>query len=172
MKYNPNKTVCATAEGIIISFRESNRYQFLEYKETYQAEQQPRYQEISRPVFNKIQQRIYAKTVYGLNFYTQDEIQRMPKTKRSTLQEKHQQIQEALNRWKTEVVHSKLDNILLAIFPNSPIIKAITTVKPEGKISSTQSFKELGINQVHIAHKLVNEGLLPENFFELGIKPQ
>lgn len=172
MKYNPNKTVCATAEGIIISFRESNRYQFLEYKEKYQDEQKPKYQEIARPVFNKIQQRIYAKTVYGLNFFTESEIQRMPITKKFLLQEKHQQIQDALNCWKTEVVHSKLDNILLILFPKSQIIKAITAVKPEGKTSSTQTFKELGINQVQIANKLIDKGFLPDNFFQLGVKPQ
>jgi hypothetical protein len=170
MKHNPNKTVCATAEGILISFRESNKYQFLEYKERFQDEQKPKYQEISRPVFNKMQQTLYAKTVYGLSYYTRSELKKLPKTRLQQLEDQHQQIQELLNKWKTEVMHSKLDNILLALFPKSPIVKAITGLQPENKHVSTKSFKELGINQVQIAHKLMSEGYLPENFFQLGVK--
>lgn len=170
MKHNPNKTICASAQGILISFRESNKYQFLEYKEKFQDEQKPVYQEISRPVFNKIQQTLYAKTVYGLSYYTPSELKNMSKSKLEQLKEQHIKIQDTLNQWKTEVMHSKLDSILLALFPKSPIVRKIVGVKPEGKFTSTRSFKELGINQVQIAHKLMNEGFLPEDFFQLGIK--
>jgi hypothetical protein len=117
-----------------------------------------------------MQQTLYAKTVYGLSYYTRSELKKLPKTRLQQLEHQHQQIQELLNRWKTEVMHSKLDSILLALFPKSPIVKAFTGVKPESKHVSTRSFKELGINQVQIAHKLIAEGFLPENFFELGIK--
>lgn len=170
MKHNPNKTICASAQGILISFRESNKYQFLEYRETFQQEQKPKYQEISKPVFNKIQQTLYAKTVYGLSYYTSSELKKMPKSKLQQLEEQQIRIQETLNRWKTEVMHSKLDHILLALFPRSPLVKAITGVKPETKLVTTKSFKELGINQVQIANKLMTEGFLPENFFQLGVK--
>lgn len=169
MKHNPNKTICASAQGILISFRESNKYQFLEYREKFQPEHKPKYQEISKPVFNKLQQTLYAKTVYGLSYYTSSELKKMPKSKLKQLEEQHIRIQETLNRWKTEVMHSKLDSILLALFPKSPIVKTITGIRPEGKLTSTKSFKELGIDQVQIAHKLIGEGFLPENFFQLGV---
>lgn len=171
MRINPNKTVSAQADGIIISYRESNKYQFMAYQDGH-AEQKPvkKYQQITKPVFNRIQQKIYAETVYGLNAYTHQEIVAMPKLKRQMIISKHSKVQRVLNQWKQELAAAKVDSFLSFLFPKSKITKVFGQVKGfEKEMMDRHSFKELGLDQQTIAKKLMSEKLLQPDFFTLSI---
>lgn len=171
MKVNLDKTVSAQQDGMIISYRESNKYQFLAYQDKPSDLSRPRYQAITEPVFNKVQQKLYAQTVYGLGHYSPKHVSSMSPAVRARIEKKHMEVQETLNCWKQEIVYSKVDKILSALFPKSKLIKTFCSYKkPEKTITSHQSFKELGLDQVKIANKLIEKGFLPTNFFSLGIK--
>ena len=172
MKNNPHKTVSANSNGIIISFRESNKNQFWAYQDGHATDKPVRYQTLSRPSFNKIQQKIYAETVYGLTAFTTQEIEMMPKTRKKNILSRFLKAQNILNEWKQHIVYSKLDLILLSIFPRSSVVKKIASTNGvDRKTKDRHTFKELGINQIQIAQKLVNEGILPKDFFSLSLKP-
>lgn len=172
MKINPHKTVSAKANGIVISFRESNKNHFMAYQDGQATDKTVRYQTITRPTFNKVQQKLYAETVYGLTAFTIDELEMMPKTRKKSVLSRFLKAQDILNQWKQHIVCSKIDHILLSIFPRSTIVKKLATVNGADKdIKDRHTFKELGISQVEIAKKLVEEGILPKDFFSLTLKP-
>jgi hypothetical protein len=172
MRINPHKTVTANSKGIIISFRDVNKHRFISYENLPVEENQSRdskvSQQMEQPVFNKIQQKLYAEAVYGLSYYTEDEVQKMPKSKKIFLLSRYAKTQRILNRWKQEIVYERVDKLLLALFPNSPITKQLVETKGyDREFHETHSFKELGLNQKDIAVKLIEVNLLPQNFFEL-----
>jgi hypothetical protein len=173
MRINPHKTVSANSKGIIISFRDANKHKFLTYEnlqvEELQIQGRTRYQELEKPVFNKIQQKLYAETVYGLGYYSAQDVKLMPKSQKTRVLAKYAKAQRILNRWKQEIVYSKVDSILLALFPNSPITKILVDTKGyDRENKELHTFKELGLSQQDVASKLIEENLLPKNFYQLA----
>lgn len=172
MRFNPHKTVSASSKGIIISFRDANKHKFLPYEnsvlEDIQINGHKNYQQLEQPAFNKLQQKLYAEAVYGLSFYTTEQVEQMSKSKKLRVMAKYAKAQRILNRWKQEIVHDKVDALLLALFPKSPITKILVDVKGYDRQSrESHSFKELGLSQTDIADKLIEVNLLPENFYQL-----
>jgi len=158
------------AEGIVISYRESNRYQYLAYQDGERSKPMKRYQELSKPLFNKIQQKLYAEIVYGLKAFSDKQLAEMSKNEVKRIESTHFKVQVTLNNWKQEITYQRVDKLLLALFPKSPIVKRFASVKgPHPKIIDGQTFKDLGLSQTQIAQKLVSEGFLPENFFSIGL---
>lgn len=171
MRINLDKTVSAQADGIIISYRESNKYQFMAYQDGH-ASKKPvkKYQAITKPVFNRIQQKIYAETVYGLNAYTHEQIVSMPKLKRQMIISRHSKVQQVLNQWKQELASAKVDSLLSFMFPRSSVIKAFVKINGyEKEMMDRHSFKELGLDQEKIAQKLIDVNLLQQDFFTLRV---
>lgn len=172
MRVNPNKTVSANSKGIIISFRDANKHRFQPYDnlqvEEIQTKGKAKYQPVERPSFNKIQQQLYAEVVYGLSYYSAEDVNKMSKTKKLRLIARYAKAQRILNRWKQEIVAETVDSFLLTFFPHSPITKVLVETKGyDRNHHDTHSFKELGLTQEDVAAKLVEVNLLPKNFFQL-----
>lgn len=128
-----------------------------------------RYQEVEKPVFNKVQQKLYAEIVYGLNFFNEEEKAALPAKRRYRIMDAYKKAQRLLNGWKQQLVNNRADIIMQKLFPNSSITKAFyRTQGISHDYIDTHTFKELGINQTMIAEKLVEARLLPADFFELA----
>lgn len=166
---NPVKISSVQPGRTSISYRESTKHQYRGYQDQHPRMQ---YQELSKPLFNHIQQRLYEEALYGLKAYTQSELRQMPKERRNGIISRANKVQDVLNHWKQEVAYDYVDRLLTALFPKSAFVKRITSVKGTDKyIKSFQTFKELGLDQLKIAQKLHEKGLLPRNFFALEPKP-
>lgn len=174
MRFNPHKTVSASSKGIIISFRDANKHMFLSYEknpvlEDVQLHGHKQYQQLEAPVFNKVQHKLYAQTVYGLSYFPTAEVEQMSKSKKLRIMARYAKTQRILNRWKQQIVHSKVDAFLLALFPHSPITKTLVDTQGyDREAKETHSFKDLGISQQAIADKLIEADLLPKNFYQLA----
>lgn len=173
MSYNPNKTITANSKGIVISFRDENKPKFIPYKikEVDDVQHLGRgiYQTFEIPAFNKIQQRLYAEALYGINAYDQSEIMTLTHKDILRITALHRRVQFFLNRWKQEIMDCKVDMILSKLFPRSKVVKDLTTIKGYNRAYTARySFKELGLTQEAVAAKLVEMGFLPENFFQLA----
>ena len=169
--YNPNQTASANSKGLILSFRDTNKHSFISYEidgvSKFQSDL-PKYQEFENPVFNTIQQKIYGEAVYGLNFFTEKQIIKMPAEKKHFIIQTYNKVQKILNCWKQDVANEKVDRLLLNLFPNSRITKALVKTKGyDESIKIKHTFKDLGLSQLNIAKKLVDSKVLPENFFNL-----
>jgi hypothetical protein len=171
---NPHKTVSANSKGIIVSFGDVNKHKFIKYEPTGVEQIQlygtVKYQKIEQVGFNPIQERLYAEALYGLNFYTAEELKAMPAEKKRSIMVLYTRVQRMLNRWKQEIIWKQVDSLLISLFPRSPIIKFLSENEYYDRdLECTLTLRDLGItSETIIAEKLIQSKLLPYNFFKLS----
>jgi hypothetical protein len=171
--YNPNKTISANSKGIIVSFGDVNKHRFIKYEsETVNQIQlygTVKYQSIEQTGFNPIQEKLFAEAMYGLNFYTAEELKVMPAEKKRFIIVLYTRVQKLLNMWKQEIIAKQVDHFFLTLFPNSPFTKFLVENEYYDKtLECPLSLRDLGItSEKLIAEKLVESRLLPYNFFKL-----
>lgn len=173
MSYNPNKTITANSKGIVISFRDDSKPRYIAYKSKEVADIQQfgkaKYQQFDKPVLNRTQQKLYAEVLYGIKAYEQTELMALTRKDVMRITSVHRRVQLFLNRWKQEIMDSRVNGLLSKLFPNSPVAKAMCSVKGYNRAYTAKyTFKDLGLSQEAVAAKLVDMGFLPKNFFELA----
>lgn len=175
-KFNQEKAVSANSNGIVISFRDVNKHQFIKYEIPYVKEVQlngtVKYQKIEEVPFTPKQKELYLKVIYGFNGYTEKEMSWLPERVKAKISNRFVIAQRILNKWKQEILFEGLDGLLLSLFPHSKVIKQIISTKGICLGISSEdeiSFKELGITKIQIAEKLIKHNLLPQDFFQLTI---
>jgi hypothetical protein len=175
-KNNQNKTISCNSNGIVISYGDANKHQFMNYQtpahvKKIQLEGTVKYQKIEKQTkFSPKQKDLYAKVIYGFRAYTKEEVAQMSERAKINVTVTYTKAQRILRNWKQDITFSNLDRFLLALFPKSPIVKAMcNTTGHLDEIAKEDeiSFIDLGINQDAIANKLIEFGLLPQNFYQL-----
>jgi hypothetical protein len=165
---NQHKTASANSKGVIISFRDTNKHQFVKYNEKPLYNNSRYYQKFDSPVFNNVQQKVYAEALYGLNVYSEDEIKTMSKNKKFKIENTQIQVQENLNLYKQEIVNNQMNGFLIKLFPNSKVVKQMCNENEcDRTYINTLSFKELKITPVMIVERLIKSHLITNNFFQL-----
>jgi hypothetical protein len=172
---NSDKTISANSKGIIVSYGDVNKHMFTHYESRYsfinkiQVEGTSKYQHTETKHFSFLQQEMYNKIVYGFSAYTNDEIKKMSKSSRFSITVNYTKAHRLLNRWKQEIVNEKMNSLLIGLFPNSPIVKQMVSVKGyDDNLTVKTTFKDLGISREAIANKLIEYGFLPTNFYQLA----
>ena len=173
MSHHPNKTVTANSKGIVISYGDDSKLRYVPYKSKEVADIQHfgkvKYQQFDKPVLNRTQQKLYAEVLYGIKAYEQTELMALSHKDLLRITSVHRRVQHFLNRWKQEIMDTRVNNLLSKLFPNSPIAKTICSIKGYNRAYTAKyTFKDLGLNQEAVASKLVEMGFLPSNFFELA----
>lgn len=169
---NSDKTISANSKGIVISYGDRNKHQFVNYQSTSkEVEKIQLYGSHRRePIFyfTPTQKDLFQKVVYGLSAYTKEEITSMSKYKKHQVIVSYTKAQRILNRWKQEIVNETIDTLFLRMFPKSKTAKQMVSEKGyDDNLECTISFKDLGISKKQVVNKLIEFGLLPENFFNL-----
>lgn len=153
-----------------------NRKDKFEYKGKLEEFQQlgslnkgKKYVEYEVDPFNQYQNFLYKRALYGLKVYNDQEIKLMKKEKRARINKVQRKTQRVLNVYKQEVVNKLTNNIFQKFFPNSPITKALMGEfnNTDSEFINTLDFKTLGISKEHIINRLMQEKILPKNFYEL-----
>lgn len=176
MSRNQNKTISCNSNGIVISYGDANKHQFMKYEtpvhtKKIQLEGTVKYQKIEEQIkLSPVQKDLFNKLIYGFKAFTKEQIDGMNEQARLSVTINYTKAQRILRRWKQDITFSKLDDLLLYLFPNSPIIKQFTSI--QGHVDDVNkedeiSFIELGIRQDAIVNKLIEARLLPINFYKL-----
>jgi hypothetical protein len=176
MSRNSEKTISANSNGIVISYGDAKKHQYISYQtpahvKKIQLEGTVKYQKIEEPLqLTPKQKDLYSKVVYGFKAYTKEELSRMSENAKINVSIVYTKAQRILRNWKQDITFSNLDRFMLALFPNSPVVKAMCATN--GHIDDIPKedeilFKELGIKQEQIIAKLIEFGLLPKNFYQL-----
>ena len=170
-KFNQEKTVSANSQGLVISYGDVKKHQFIRYDsyvKKVQIEGTVKYQKLESFEFNKTQQRIFSTLVYGFEFMSDDQIKKLPEPIKKRIIVNYTITRKLLNRWKQEIINETVDGFLCTMFPKSKITKQMVSQKGyDDNLKCTISFKELGISNKSVANKLIEFGLLPKNFFNL-----
>jgi hypothetical protein len=120
------------------------------------------------PRYSNQQNFLYYRALYGLKMYSPEEIKTMHKQKRKRIAKVQQRTQNVLNIWKqTKLL--QFTKSVFSLFPNSKLVTGIMEAyqEPDPTFVCNSSFKELGITKEDVVAKLLEEGLLPKNFYQL-----
>lgn len=171
-KFNQEKTVSANSQGVVISYGDVKKHQFIRYDsyvKKVQIEGTTKYQKLESFEFNETQQRIFSTLVYGFNFIPDEQIKRLPQPIKKRIIVNYTIARKFLNRWKQEIINEMVDSFLCRMFPKSKTAKQMVSEKGyDDNLECTISFRELGISDKSVANKLIEFGLLPKNFFNLA----
>jgi hypothetical protein len=126
------------------------------------------YQEFEKNVFNPVQDKMYLELIYGLNAYPPEKIERIPEPVKQKIVIRHKEVQRLINKWKHEIVNDSVDKLLLFLFPKSKIAKEFAKIKGcDESMLCKASLKDVNLDKITIAKKLIQNNLLPKNFFKL-----
>jgi hypothetical protein len=170
-KFNPEKTISANPNGIVVSYRDSSKTSFVKYEvvEKIQISGTVKYQKMVK-YFTPQQKELYQKVIYGFKAYTPEQIADMSEKTKIDVTVSYTKAKRVLTKWKQEIVFGHINGILATLFPKSTLVKQM--IETEGYVEEDKdtfiSFKDLGIDQNKIAEKLIEFGLLPKNFFQLA----
>ncbi|NBP16059.1 hypothetical protein EBU95_16985 [bacterium] len=129
-----------------------------------------RFVEYERDEFNAYQNFLYKRALFGLSVYSTDELSIMHWDKKKRILKVHTRTQNVLNLWKQEMINSTVNKLLSNLFYHSAFVKEMiekfgSDTDPE--YISRVSFKDLGVSKKAIVTKLIEEKILPVNFYEL-----
>jgi hypothetical protein len=163
-----NKTISVNSRGMVISYTDSNKHMFVRFNNQDVLKRTLKEQEIEKPIFSEKQHKMYSEALYGLSIYPESMIKKMPQKILTKITVRCEIVQNLINKWKQEIVNDTVDDFLSTMFPNSPLVKSIVNMEADETLKCNFSFKDLGLDQMKIAQKLVSLKLLPENFFDLA----
>lgn len=120
--------------------------------------------------FTPYQNFLYKRALFGLSVYGEEELSKMHWDKKKRIEKVHTRAQKVLNFWKQELANDWAGEFLSKLFWNSSFVKEykekfVRDIDPS--YISTVEFKNLGVSKTQIVNKLIEEKILPSNFYEL-----
>ena len=126
-----------------------------------------KYANIEYTPLNNYQNFLYNRALFGLSVYSQDELKEMRWDKRRRIVKVHKRAQQVLNLWKQELVNEKISVFFETLFPKSRMLDDIIEPFTDPGFTNTMSFKDLRIRREDIMVKLIENGILPQDFYNL-----
>jgi len=170
-KFNQEKTVSANSQGVVISYGDVKKHQFIRYDsyvKKIQIEGTVKYQKLESFEFNETQQRIFSTLVYGFEYIPNEQIKKLPEPIKRRIIVNYTIARKLLKRWKQEIINETINSFFSKTFPKSKVAKQMISQNGyDDDLECTITFKELGVSERSIANKLIEFGLLPQNFFNL-----
>ena len=117
--------------------------------------------------YNKHQNFLYNRAMYGLSIYSRDEVQEMDLQKKKRIVRLHKKTQTILNLWKQEIVNTLANKLFTDIFPRMDITNTLVEkfgIEGDPEYVNKMSFKMLNITKPQIIDKLIEAKVLPKNF--------
>lgn len=149
-----------------------SRYQKIEYSgklTNYQLYGNTEYQ-YERDEFNPYQNFLYKRALFGLSVYSEKELSIMHWDKKSRIQKVHGRTQNVLNLWKQELSSKFINDLFSKLFWNSKFVRTMVDIYPKDQdpfFKCNLDFKTLGVNKKQVVNKLIEEKILPHNFYQL-----
>jgi len=134
------------------------------------GENRNRYVEYEKDEFTPEQNFLYRRALFGLSVYSTEELDIMHSDKKKRIIKVHTRTQNVLNLWKQSIVNNMVNSIFNNMFHHSTLAKQIVEKfgeETDPTYISKVDFKSLGVSKKEIVAKLLEEKLLPVNFYEL-----
>lgn len=179
MNKNSIKTIRCTERGIRIFYEKSEQVVSVFYEEKGLSDIQlsgnklngVSYQSVGSSVFNTQQNKLYKRLIYGVEAMTKSELVELSTAEIRQINREHRQAVKVLNAWKNQIVASYIDALFGQIFWHSSIAESMVKFSKEDDyedLENTLTFKELGLSKKEVASKLIENGLLPVDFFQIA----
>lgn len=128
-----------------------------------------KYKRIEYSSLTDYQNFLYNRVMYGLAVYPREMLDTMHKEKKDRITSKHKQCQTVLNLWKQQIMNRCSTELFRSLFPDSEFTKLLEKTESyvDPKVVNKTSFTKLGVGKEQIIAKLVNDGILPHNFYNI-----
>lgn len=123
-----------------------------------------------RDAFTAYQNFLYKRALYGTKVYDKEELHNMNPDKRKRIEKVSKRCQTILNIWKQEMCNAFTNNLLMTLFPNTELGKLFFVKYKDATdpgFTNILNFKDLGVSKKQIIDKLIYEGILPRDFYNL-----
>ncbi len=147
-------------------------YNRVEYTGDYSDKQTigHKYQQPSFNSYNNYQIFLYNRALHGLDAYTPEEVKKMHWDKRKRITSVHERCKLVINRWKQTLIIDKTNEVLTKLLPNAMVTKLLVSprnMRIDDKYNANIPLKTLGISKQQIIDKLMDEKILPKDFYQL-----
>ncbi len=121
--------------------------------------------------FNPYQNFLYKRALYGLTIYTDDEIKVMRLNKRWKIEDRSRRAQDSISLYKQTAMNRIINRTFKKLFPNVKLVNKFVKYTPEPDLAfiCKLSFTDLGITKRMVVGILIEQNVLPHNFFELTL---
>lgn len=120
-----------------------------------------------KPEYNEYQNLLYKRALFGLKVYEEGELVNMNKDKKKRISKVNRRAQNSINLLKQERTN-ELTNQVFGLFFHSKLAKGvIENNSVDAEHVNNLDLKSLNIKKKDIVERLVKEGILPPNFYEL-----
>jgi hypothetical protein len=129
------------------------------------------YQSIGSSAFTIQQNKLYKRLIYGVEAMTKSELIELSTVEIRQVNRDHRKAVKILNAWKNQIVASYIDELFGKVFWHSTIAESMIKFSKEDDyedLENTLTFKELGLSKAQVAGKLIENGLLPVDFFQMA----
>ena len=116
--------------------------------------------------YNKYQNYLYKKALYGLNTYNEKELKKMDSKRKQKINKHHKRAQMFLNLYKQEKTNEFTKKIF-DLFPKSSSYKCLTENFTDPGYINDLDFKSMNITKSDIIKLFINKKILPQNFNNL-----
>lgn len=154
------KTITATRKGIAINYENNKKSSFISYDEVNQKQNQ-KYKDFFE--MNIIQRNMYRRLFYGLQAYSNQEVQSFTKKDIIAISHDHNKAQNIINSLKYDRLYNDVNKLLAVIFPHVKL-----DFYKDGHDVILPSLKSLKITTVDIIDKWIEYKLLPNNFYSIN----
>lgn len=120
--------------------------------------------QIKKDFLNTQQRELFNDLVYARHRMTKSEINDLPLIKKYRVRVLSVEVEKVLTAWKNEIVYSKIDSLLLKLFPKSPIVKQFVNIGYE-------DVEDLYHNDISI-HSLASEEQIAQYLSDKGLFPK
>lgn len=130
----------------------------------------PKYSVYHREELTEYQLYLYRRALYGLGAFTEEELKTMCYKKKKRINAVNKKAQKSINVLKQEKINYFCNIIYEKCLQRSKTAKvALTSVlfTTDPRFISKLDFKSLGISQKNIITKLIEDEVLPNNFYKL-----
>lgn len=115
---------------------------------------------------------LYKRAVFGLSMYSEKELKKMHWEKKRRVKKVHRRAQESINLYKQERVNQMCEALYNKFFKRKHRdgVKRVfcsDVIGTDPKFINTLDLKSLGITKRHIIDRFIDEGILPNDFYEL-----
>jgi CRISPR/Cas system CSM-associated protein Csm2 small subunit len=117
--------------------------------------------------FNAYQNFLYRRALYGLNVYSPEEIQKMHGDKKKRILKVNKRAQTLINLLKQQHLISVTNNIFRKFYKSSLAQEICKNEEIDSEVKCTLDFKDLKLSKETIVQKLIDNNILPRNFYEL-----
>lgn len=122
--------------------------------------------------FNVYQNFLYNRAMYGLAVFSKEELETMHWEKKKRIKKVHVKTKATLNIWKQTISNALFQKFFAPKFVNTNSEFGREFIElyqndTDPEIEVLIPFTALGITKKHIISKLIQESILPKNFYEL-----